>query len=269
MTARERDWKTSVARSGAADDVMAATGIGETECRRRHGLSLADPARVGTLVRLLTNGELALWQVLGLHDDTADLEALAADEVAQAVTAPTRTGERPSVQLRRRRLRRELVRHGAQSAGEARALGTRDMRAELSIGRHGLAPHHGDGGRLVAAIERVDHVARGIRAGGQHPDRTLAQLRSDVALDLILHTPMLGDPRRRDDRPLGRHRGTASRSAPPDPDEDLSLSQPDRSLTVGGIDARPDDSAIATRTENDRAPGGIPRWTALDDPPPY
>ncbi|HPV80512.1 MAG TPA: hypothetical protein PLK64_11985, partial [Dermatophilaceae bacterium] len=33
MTARERERETSVARSGAVDEVMAATGLGESECR--------------------------------------------------------------------------------------------------------------------------------------------------------------------------------------------------------------------------------------------
>lgn len=42
------------------------------------------------------------------------------------------------------------------------------------------------GGRVAAAIERVDTLARRIRAAGHHPNRTLAQLRSDVALDLLL-----------------------------------------------------------------------------------
>ena len=188
MTARERERETSVARSGAVDEVMAASGLGESECRRRLGLALADPVRVDSLVRLLAAGELALWQVLGLHDDTADLDPTAADEVVQVVSAPTRAGDRPSAQLRRRRLRRELARRGAQSACGSRRLAARDARAELEPDGTGRLWITGEGGRVVAAIERVDRLARGIRASGQHPDRTLAQLRSDVALDLILHT---------------------------------------------------------------------------------
>ena len=48
-TAGERDWSASVVHSGAVDEVMAATGLGESECRRRLNLAVADPARVDTL----------------------------------------------------------------------------------------------------------------------------------------------------------------------------------------------------------------------------
>lgn len=49
----------------------------------------------------------------------------------------------------------------------------------------------GDQARVTAADARVDRLARGIKASGAFPERTLAQLRSDVALDLLLR----GDPR--------------------------------------------------------------------------
>jgi hypothetical protein len=43
----------------------------------------------------------------------------------------------------------------------------------------------GEAGRICAAIGRVDHLARQLRAAGD--PRTLRQLRSDVALDLLLY----------------------------------------------------------------------------------
>ncbi len=187
VTAGERDWSASVAHSGAVDEVMAATGLGESECRRRLSLAVADPARVDTLLALLAVGDLALWQVIGLHEDTADLAPVAADEVVRAVTAPGRDGSRPSHQLRRRRLRRELTRRGGDpSRNRIEALTRRDAHAELRPDGSGCVWVTGDGGRVVAAIERVDTIARRIRAAGRYPNRTLAQLRSDVALDLLL-----------------------------------------------------------------------------------
>lgn len=192
-TAGERDWSASVAHSGAVDEVMAATGLGESECRRRLSLAVADPARVDTLLALLAVGDLALWQVIGLHEDTADLTPVAADEVVRAVTAPCRDGSRPSHQLRRRRLRRELTRRGGDpSRNRIEALTRRDAHAELRPDGSGCVWVTGDGGRVVAAIERVDTIARRIRAAGRHPNRTLAQLRSDVALDLLLKGTVAG-----------------------------------------------------------------------------
>ena len=43
----------------------------------------------------------------------------------------------------------------------------------------------GEAGRVAAAMERVDDVARRLRGDGDA--RTLTQLRSDVALDLLLY----------------------------------------------------------------------------------
>ena len=43
----------------------------------------------------------------------------------------------------------------------------------------------GEAGRVAAAMERVDDVARRLRGDGD--SRTLTQLRSDVALDLLLY----------------------------------------------------------------------------------
>lgn len=187
MSARDREWETSVARSGAVDEVMAATGLGEAECRRRLGFALAEPTRVEALGELLGAGALALWQVLALHDDTADLDPAVADAVVRSVTAPTRDGQFPAHALRRRRLRRELTRHGAGSAAVPSASVTRrDARAEVHPDGSGCLRVTGESGRVVAAMERVDRLARGIRASGRCPDRTLAQLRSDVTLDLLL-----------------------------------------------------------------------------------
>ncbi len=193
VTAGERDWSASVAHSGAVDEVMAATGLGESECRRRLSLAVADPARVDTLLALLAVGDLALWQVIGLHEDTADLAPAAADEVVRAVTAPGRDGSRPSHQLRRRRLRRELTRRGDDpDRGRIEALTRRDAHAELRPDGSGCVWVTGDGSRVAAAIERVDAMARRIRSAGRYPTRTLAQLRSDVALDLLLNGTVAG-----------------------------------------------------------------------------
>lgn len=181
------EWVSSVVSSGVVDEVMAATGLGEGECRGRLALATADPVRVATLLSTLAAGDLALWQVVGLFQDTSALDPATADEVVGAVVAPVRSGDRPSYAVRRRRLRRELARRRADGEVLRAAVADRDARAVLDADGSGCLSVSGDGMRVVGAVERVDRIARSIRASGACPGRSLAQLRSDVALDLLLY----------------------------------------------------------------------------------
>ncbi len=64
------------------------------------------------------------------------------------------------------------------------ALVRRTAFGELHDDGMGTVVITGKGERVVAAMERVDDIARTLRAAGD--GRTLTQLRSDVALDLLL-----------------------------------------------------------------------------------
>lgn len=189
-TARERDRAETTAASGTVDEVMAATGLSEAECRRRLSFALAEPARVETLTGLLEAGELSLIQACWLHEDTAELEPADADAALAAATRAARDGTRPSRALVRRRLQRELARRTDPASHQRPGRCRHDAGGRMSPDGTGSFWITGDQARVTAADARVDRLARGIKASGAFPERTLAQLRSDVALDLLLR----GDP---------------------------------------------------------------------------
>lgn len=95
----------------------------------------------------------------------------------------------------RARLNRQLAiaQDNADVGKKKRAdrLAARDTRVEMLD--HGTAEFAATGSveRVCAAQQRVDHLARAARAGGDK--RTLAQLRSDIATDLLIHGVVPGD----------------------------------------------------------------------------
>ena len=84
-----------------------------------------------------------------------------------------------------RELRRQVAVHTPDPA-EARADAVRRRCAYgwLEPDGTGRLTVTGEAGRVTAALDRVDGLARSLRSGGDA--RTLEQLRSDVALDLLL-----------------------------------------------------------------------------------
>ncbi len=190
MTAREAaDWRERMTRDGTVEEVKAATGLGEVECQRRLAFVTADPAATVTLRAGLRSGAVSLQRVLRVHDATCDRDPQVADEIAARVLAPCRDGSTPSQTLFASRLRRQLARHPVTDPIVARrdALAARDARGEVLIDGSGEMSISGDGQRVAAAVCRVDGLARAARASGRHGGRTLSQLRSDIALDLLLY----------------------------------------------------------------------------------
>ena len=94
------------------------------------------------------------------------------------------------------RLHRQLVlHHGHIEEAErtyAEALKGRRLSAEPHPDGTGMLLITGDGSRITAAQGRVDRIARRLRRGGDA--RTLAQLRADVATDLLLRGWIPADP---------------------------------------------------------------------------
>ena len=64
-------------------------------------------------------------------------------------------------------------------------MAARSAHASLDPDGTGCLTVTGEAGRVAAAMERVEDVARRLRGDGDA--RTLTQLRSDVALDLLLY----------------------------------------------------------------------------------
>jgi hypothetical protein len=180
----------SLAASGTVAEVMAATGLGEGECWRRLRLAVGEPERTATLLAALAAGAASLTRVLRVHDRTRDLPAADADEVARVALGPARDGSIPAEALVRRRVSRAIAARSTPQEAERRrvgALARRCASAEIHPEGVGSFTATGSSERVAAAMTRIDALARRARAAGVHPGRSLAQLRSDITFDLLLH----------------------------------------------------------------------------------
>ncbi len=187
--------------TATVDEAALATGLPTWEVARR--LQLADDAagRGARVLAALGRGEVTLDRALRIHRDTARLRTETALAVSERLLAPGRDGNLRSHAAFMRELRRQVALHTPDPAQDrADAIADRDASAVLdpdAIGTGSLLVT-GEAGRVCAAIGRVDELARTLRSAGD--PRTLRQLRSDVALDLLLYgwatlDPPDGDPR--------------------------------------------------------------------------
>jgi hypothetical protein len=105
--------------------------------------------------------------------------------ICERLLAPNRDGSVRTDSSFRRELRRQIAVHTPDPASvRADAVAARSAHASLDPDGTGCLTVTGEAGRVVAAMERVEDVARRLRGDGDA--RTLTQLRSDVALDLLL-----------------------------------------------------------------------------------
>ncbi len=184
----------SAVRGGVVAEVMAATGLPEGECWRRLRLAIAQPERSEGLLSVLAAGAADLSRVARVCDELSDLDPQAAAVAAERVVRPSRDGSVASHALVGRRLRQEVARHRAgDPAGATRsAVAGREASAQVFADGTGAFRVTGESGRVCAAMTRVDGLARRLRSSGDCAGRTLDQLRSDVALDLLLYGDVRG-----------------------------------------------------------------------------
>jgi len=191
-------------RSAAAREIQVATGLPITQCQRRVWLAACEPERVGPVRDAMRLGRVTLARVLALTEATADLDAFTAAAIATRVLRPLTgpdgvplPGMAPLSQATfTARLRTQLVlAHGLLGQAErtyVQGLAGRRLSAEPHPDGTGMLFISGDGVRITAAQGRVDRIARRLRKGGD--SRTLAQLRADVATDLLLRGWIPADP---------------------------------------------------------------------------
>ena len=172
------------ARSAAADEVVLATGLAYPEVLARIEVADGDPARVGALVDRLRDGTSTWHRVRTLAERCAPLPPDQAAEIGEAVLAPVRGGAALTDTLFRQRLNRRLARRIELRESREEALRRRALWVRVDPDGTGALTLTGGAVRLQGAYERVDSIARQLRAAGHC--RTLSQLRSDVALDLML-----------------------------------------------------------------------------------
>ncbi|MDE9365133.1 hypothetical protein PZ938_05885 [Luteipulveratus sp. YIM 133132] len=212
-----RQTRVGLARTAAAVELQLLTGLPLTQCRDRVALASACPARGDYLRLRMAAGTLGAWRAVTLLKETRHLDPLAADEITRqalrpiGLVAPEETAdparaaeaELAAVLAReplsqatfRRRLARALTL--AESSGQyahRRAHEARDLRdAQTAPDSHGMActTVTASRERAFAAQQRVTQLARRARAAGD--GRTLAQLRSDIATDLLIRGQVPGD----------------------------------------------------------------------------
>jgi len=191
-------------RSAASREIQVATGLPINAAQRLVWLAACERERVEPVVDLMAAGRVTLARAGALVEATAHLDAFTAAAIAVRVLRPLSgpdgvalAGMAPLSQATfNARLHRQLVAHHGL-VGQAE----RSYQAALAGRRLSGEPHHdgtgvlvigGDGPRLAAAQGRVDRIARRLRHGGDA--RTIAQLRADVATDLLLRGWIPTDP---------------------------------------------------------------------------
>ena len=167
------------------DEVVLALGLPAGTVSRRLDLAVDPDGRGRLLHRALAEGRVSLDRAVRVHQDTRGLGVEEVHAICERLLAPNRDGSIRTDRSFRRELRRQVTLHTPDpAAARDDAVAERTAYASLDPVGTGSLTVTGEAGRVVAAIERVDDVARRLRSDGDQ--RTLTQLRSDVALDLLL-----------------------------------------------------------------------------------
>ncbi|WP_281964434.1 HNH endonuclease signature motif containing protein [Serinicoccus marinus] len=200
---QRRRWRAETKRLACAE-LQVALGVGVKEARQLVGTACA-PAPVRAAVHHALRSGLASWgHVRGFWDRCANLPAESAALVAESLfgsdpagVVPERLG--PDGELLERpwhaaqfwaALEREAVRvegQDVQAERERRTRARAERRVWLRVDDDSTATLAVTGPltSLCAISQRLDSCAKSLRKAGD--ERTLAQLRSDVAQTLLLH----------------------------------------------------------------------------------
>lgn len=210
-----REARRREARRATAAELEILTGLSATMCRDRVALASATDGRAGYLRIRMEQGTLDAYRAIALCQETRHLDALTADSIARSVLKPL-DGEASTVtdpgsldaelavvarQLPvsqgtfRRRLKRQLTKAESAAGLTARKAAERQAARDVRTGDgpYGTATTWIEAmrDRAYAAQHRIDAIARSARQAGD--ERTLAQLRSDIATDLLIHGTVAGD----------------------------------------------------------------------------
>lgn len=181
-SAKHRD----LVRSVVTEELALATGVPEFDARARVDFATADPEAVGHLTQAMRDGACSWERARRVMERTAGQPAVIVNEIARRALAPGRDNEVVTWKLFCRRLSRAVTSLTDTTAARTAARNARDARAWLDENGSGCGVFQvtGTGERITGAAERIDTIARTLRRSGDA--RPLGQLRSDVALDLLM-----------------------------------------------------------------------------------
>lgn len=187
-----------------AHEVQLLTGSTLTAARDRVRFATAMPDRVAVAREALREGRCTWERARIAYAETAHLDPVLAGEVIGRVLAPpTRTtgpdGRAAGIPLShsgfRARLRRQLALIDSESAERDRRHAAAVERRDACsfAGADGTASFQltGDATKVFTAQQRIADLAKAARAAGD--PRTLAQLRADIAADLLIRGTVPGD----------------------------------------------------------------------------
>ena len=176
-------WESDTA---TVDEVVLATGLPQWQVERRLDLAVDADGRGRLLPAALAEGRVSLDRAIRIHHDTRGLGAEEVHAICERLLAPNRDGSVRTDRSFRRELRRQIAVHTPDPDSSGRMPWPRVARTRRwTRTALGCLSVTGEAGRVAAAMERVEDVARRLRGDGDA--RTLTQLRSDVALDLLLY----------------------------------------------------------------------------------
>jgi len=191
-------------RSAAAREIQVAPALPINACQRRVWFAACESDRVEPVIGLMRLGRVTLARATALVEATAHLDGFTAAAIATRVLRPLTgpdgvalPGMAPISQATfNARLHKQLVLHhgliGQAERSYQEALKRRRLTGEPHHDGTGVLVISGDGPRLAAAQGRVDRIARRLRNDGDA--RTIAQLRADVASDLLIRGWIPNDP---------------------------------------------------------------------------
>ena len=166
-------------------EVATATAVPAAEASRRLRLATR-PRRHRALHERLEAGTVSLLHATLIAGQARDLPDAAVEPLVRRVLAPMRDGSRPTHPVIVARLCRVVAAHAPADAGERRAdaLARRSAYGSIEPDGTGVITITSSAERTVAILERIESLARALRAAGD--PRTLDQLRSDLATDGLL-----------------------------------------------------------------------------------
>lgn len=178
--------------AGLEDEIALATGITGRGAHTRMAMVVGDPQRAHSIRAALARGELSWARAMQAFSAVSCVDAETVPGVVEAITAPYPARSIHGVggllvpqPIFTARLSRQVAKHSTRQRRHREALADRHTYALLDhedgTGRFTVTGH---AGRIAGAHERVDEMGRRLRREGD--PRTVSQLRSDLALDLLL-----------------------------------------------------------------------------------
>lgn len=191
-SSQARRWRAT-AKSAVASELNAMSGWGIQNCHDRVGLALAPRAIAERVIGGLRSGWNDSRAVLDYWRKVRCFSVESARQVADRALGPMADGDgqpvRPSRSEFTERLARAVVAvEGAEVTARRRRherLEDRDASATVDDDGLGTLVATGPAASVASAAMRVDAIARKARSAGD--GRSLAQIRSDLALALLIY----------------------------------------------------------------------------------